>query len=175
MMLMRPRFAGLFATVLVPICACILQPADAGGDPCRGLAPRILSASRPDSTAVLVLFDEDAAEGLRPRLPQSFKVVPFRHPHRDARNRAGRVQLPVGPEFEMACLRVVPEAYAEAVVGIRNQSDAAYRPSPNARLALCCGVATHGVEARASFGYVVGRDAPYAGLEVRALTIDFGF
>jgi hypothetical protein len=46
-----------------------------------------MSTSRPDSTAVLVLFDEDVIEGLRSRLPQSFKVVPFRDPdvpHHDA-------------------------------------------------------------------------------------------
>jgi len=36
--------------------------------------------SHPDSTAVLVLFDEDLVQGLRSQLPQSFKVVPFRHP-----------------------------------------------------------------------------------------------
>ena len=84
---MRLRFAGLFAIVLVAICACALQPADGGEDPWRGLAKRIMSTSRPDSTAVLVLFDEDVVEGLRSRLPQSFKVVPFRHPdvpHHDA-------------------------------------------------------------------------------------------
>jgi hypothetical protein len=81
------RFAGQFAIVLVAMCACVLRPADGGEDPWRGLANRIMSTSRPDSTAVLVLFDEDVAEGLRSRLPQSFKVVPFGHPdvpHHDA-------------------------------------------------------------------------------------------
>jgi hypothetical protein len=77
---MRFRFAGLLAIVLVAICACVLRPADGGEQPWRGLAKRIMSTGRPDSTAVLVLFDEDVVESLRSRLPKSFKVVPFRHP-----------------------------------------------------------------------------------------------
>lgn len=84
---MRFRFAIPFAIVLVAICACGLRPAHGGEEPWRGLAKRIMSTSRPDSTAVLVLFDEDVIEALRSRLPQSFKVVPFRHPevpHHDA-------------------------------------------------------------------------------------------
>jgi hypothetical protein len=71
---------GLFAIVLVAACACGLQPADGAEEPWRGLAKRITSASRPDSAAVIVLFDEDVVEGLRSRLPQSFKVVSFRYP-----------------------------------------------------------------------------------------------
>jgi hypothetical protein len=71
---------GQFAIVLVAACACGLQSADGAEGPWRGLAKRIRSASRPDSAAVLVLFDEDVVEGLRSRLPQSFKVVPFRYP-----------------------------------------------------------------------------------------------
>jgi hypothetical protein len=46
-----------------------------------------MSTSHPESTAVLVLFDQDVVESLRSRLPKAFKVVPFRHPdvpHHDA-------------------------------------------------------------------------------------------
>jgi len=73
------RLARLGATVSIAICACAF-PADGGEDPWRGLAKRITSTSRADSTAVLTLFEEDVFEGLRSRLPQSFTVVPFRHP-----------------------------------------------------------------------------------------------
>ena len=47
--------------------------------PWRGLAERISAASVPDSTAVLVLFDDDVIEGLRSQLPRSFRIVPFRY------------------------------------------------------------------------------------------------
>ncbi len=39
-----------------------------------------MATGRADSSAVLVLFDEDLLEGLRARLPRTFTVVPFRHP-----------------------------------------------------------------------------------------------
>jgi len=84
---MRLRFGGLIAIVSVAICVCALEAADAGDDPSSRLAEKIMSTSHPDSTAVLVLFDEDLVQGLRSRLPQPFKVVPFRHPdvpHHDA-------------------------------------------------------------------------------------------
>src|SRR6266704_2735134 len=77
---MRLRFGGLIAIVSVAICVCALEAADAGDDPSSRLAEKIMSTSHPDSTAVLVLFDEDLVQGLRSRLPQPFKVVPFRHP-----------------------------------------------------------------------------------------------
>jgi len=80
-----------------------------------------------------------------------------------------------GPDAKWRVCGMVPEVYGEAVVALQNQSDAQYKPSPNGRLALCGGVASHGVGVRASLGYMVGRDALFAGLEVRALTFDFGF
>ena len=77
---MRLRIVATLAIVLVAICTCGLQPAGGGEEPWRGLAKRIMSTSRSDSTAVLVLFDDDLVQGLRSRLPQSFKIVLFRHP-----------------------------------------------------------------------------------------------
>jgi len=73
------RIARLSAAVSIAICACAF-PVDGGEDPWHGLAWRITSTSPAESTAVLVLFDEDVIEGLRSQLPQSFTVVPFRHP-----------------------------------------------------------------------------------------------
>lgn len=78
-MLIRFRLGRLCATALIAICACAVQ-ADAIEDPWRTLAKRITSKSGGDSTAVIVLFDEDVLEGLRSRLPRAFAVVPFRHP-----------------------------------------------------------------------------------------------
>lgn len=77
---MHSRFAGLFGVVLVAVCACVIRTADGGEEPLRGLAKKILATGHPDSTAVIVLFDEDVVAALRSRLPQSFKIVPFRHP-----------------------------------------------------------------------------------------------
>ncbi len=68
-----------------------------------------------------------------------------------------------------------PEIYTEAVLGFWNHADAQYKPRPNARLALCCGLAGHGVGTRTQLGYLVGRDAFFAGLEVRLGTFDRGF
>lgn len=70
---------------------------------------------------------------------------------------------------------MVPEVYAEAVVGFWNDPEAQYRHVPNTRLALCCGAANHGIGARAELGYLFGYDALYAGLQVRVLTFDIGF
>lgn len=95
-MLERSRWACLFAITSIAICAFAPQLTRAAEDPWRGLARRIVAASRPDSTAVLVLFDEDVVAGLRSRLPASFKVVPFRHPdvpHHDLFTPAQRGQM----------------------------------------------------------------------------------
>ena len=76
-----------FALILVPIAAfaifaCAPCLAAGRGQPWRGLAKRIGSTSHPDSTAVIVLLDEDVVDSLRSWLPKAFKVVPFRN--RDA-------------------------------------------------------------------------------------------
>jgi hypothetical protein len=72
---------------LVPLCTAIFiavsvfaLPADGGEDPWRVLVKRITITSRAESTAVLVLFDEDVIDALRSRLPRAFTIVPFRHP-----------------------------------------------------------------------------------------------
>ena len=80
-MLKGPRFARLLAITSIAISAFAPQLTRAAEDPWRGLARKIMAVSRPDSTAVLVLFDDDVVEGLRSRLPASFNVVPFRHPN----------------------------------------------------------------------------------------------
>ena len=72
------RVCALIASVA--ICACAFRSAAAREQPWPGLAKRIESASNPDSTAVLVLFDQDVLDSLRSRLPRSFAIVPFRHP-----------------------------------------------------------------------------------------------
>ena len=84
---MRLRFASLLTIVSVTACACIPDAADGGENPSSRLAKKIMSVSRPESTVVLVLFDEDLVQGLRSRLPRAFRVVPFRDPdvpHHDA-------------------------------------------------------------------------------------------
>lgn len=70
---------------LVPLCTAILitvsvfaVPANAGKDPWRALVKRITATSQADSTAVLVLFDDDVIQALRSRLPQTFTIIPFR-------------------------------------------------------------------------------------------------
>lgn len=46
----------------------------------RALAASIKATSTPESTAVIVLFDQDLVELVRAELPVAFRVVPFRHP-----------------------------------------------------------------------------------------------
>lgn len=46
-------------------------------DPWAGLARRIASASPPESTVVLALFDADVSDHLRARLARSIVVIPF--------------------------------------------------------------------------------------------------
>lgn len=72
---------------LVPLCAAVFIAAsvfafsaDGGEDPWRALIKQVTATSKADSTAVLVLFDEDVVEALRSRLPRAFTVVLFRHP-----------------------------------------------------------------------------------------------
>jgi hypothetical protein len=78
-MSLRDRIVSSLAILLVAVCASAARPAGVGEEPWRGLARKIMSKSRPDSTAVIVLFDDDAIDGMRSALPESFKVVPFRH------------------------------------------------------------------------------------------------
>lgn len=74
------RITPLLAVAILATCFVVCLPAAADAGPWRGLAKRIASVSHPDSTAVLVLFDADVAEGLRSELPRSFAVVPFKYP-----------------------------------------------------------------------------------------------
>ena len=104
-----PRIAGLLGIALVPICAFVSQAAVGGQDPLRGLAVRITSKSRPNSTAVLVLFDDDLIEGLRSRLPQTFKVVPFTGPD--------------GPSQDAFVPAQLGQMYSEASAKMENCSD----------------------------------------------------
>ena len=120
----RLRPADLFAIALVASCVYAPQRAAGAKDPLRGLAKRIMSTSTPDSTAVLVLFDEDLLDGLRSRLPQAFKVVPFRHadvPHHDAFSPAQRGQM---YRAASAATENYPEVW---VVGRRSGSEARMR------------------------------------------------
>lgn len=73
-----PRFTLWSGLVCIIGWVCSTDAPAAGGDPLRGLASRIVSTSRPDSTAVLV-FDDALVEELRARLPRSIAVVPFAH------------------------------------------------------------------------------------------------
>ena len=118
-MLLRTRIVGSLAMMLVAIYASGLRPHGGGEEPWRGLAKRIMSTSRPESTAVLVLFDEDAVEGLRSSLPKSFKVVPFRHP--DVPNHDAFVPAQLGQLYReaSAATRDYPEVW---VVGRRSGS-----------------------------------------------------
>jgi hypothetical protein len=70
---------------------------------------------------------------------------------------------------------MVPEVYAEAVVSLWSPPVARYEYHPNARLVLCCDIDYYGVGARAELGYMVGRSAVYAGIQVRAPTFGIGF
>ena len=74
------RSALFSAAISIATCACSPHASVAAADPLRTLAKRIVSTSRPDSTAVLVVFDNKLLEDLRARLPQSIAVVRFSHP-----------------------------------------------------------------------------------------------
>jgi len=83
--------------------------ADGGEDPWRVLVKRITATSQADSTAVLVLFDEDVIEALRSQLPRAFTIVPFRHP--DAPRHDAFVPAQLG------------QMYQEASASMQNCSD----------------------------------------------------
>ena len=74
-MRLRPEVWSVIVSIV--ICTCAPHESRAVADPLAGLAKRIMSTSRLDSTAVLVVFDSDLLEELRSRLPQSIAVVPF--------------------------------------------------------------------------------------------------
>lgn len=82
--------------------------------------------------------------------------------------------LMAGPEPRWRLYGMRGDLYAEVVVGFWNQSDARYKYHPNTRLALSSGIASHGLGARAELGYISGRDALYASLQLRLLTFDIG-
>lgn len=67
---------------------------------------------------------------------------------------------------------LLPEAYAEAVVGPWNQRDAHYKYEPNARLTLGCGIGGDCLGVRLEVGYVFGHDAFYTGVQLHGLTYD---
>lgn len=56
------------AAVSIMVCAWWPSTSAAGADPLRGLAKRIVSTSRPDSAAVLLVSDDRLLEKLRSRL-----------------------------------------------------------------------------------------------------------
>ncbi|NOT32655.1 MAG: hypothetical protein HOP12_00620 [Candidatus Eisenbacteria bacterium] len=80
---LRPRLvsmATLAMILLVAGYACFRVYADVTKEPWRAMVERIASESDPDSTAVIVPFDPDPFVYYNSRLPNPFKVVPFRHP-----------------------------------------------------------------------------------------------
>lgn len=77
----RSRLLGaLLAILSVFTWVWMLSCTDARKEPWRALVARIASTSDPDSTTVVVLFDDDLFKYVRSRLAKRFKVVPFRHP-----------------------------------------------------------------------------------------------
>jgi hypothetical protein len=103
------RFAGLLGIVLALLLSCVSQVAAGREDPLRVLTDRIVSASRPNRTAVLVLFDDDLIEGLRSRLPHEFKVVPFTGPD--------------GPRQDAFLPAQLGQMYSQASAATENCSD----------------------------------------------------
>ena len=80
-MLSRIRLsAGVLLITAIMTCAWPLEPAAGSDDPWHHLARLISSTDRPESTAVLVLFDQDVVDTLRRRLPQAIQVVAFSDP-----------------------------------------------------------------------------------------------
>ncbi len=75
-----PQARALAAFLLLSACVGMLSCSHARQEPWRVLAARIASTSIPDSTAVLVLFDQELFDFLRSRLPKAIEVIPFRHP-----------------------------------------------------------------------------------------------
>lgn len=70
---------------------------------------------------------------------------------------------------------LLPEAYAEVVVGPWNSRDAKYQYAPNVRAVLGCGLGGECLGLRAELGYLFGRDAYVAGLQLHGLTFDLPF
>ncbi|HEX7076865.1 MAG TPA: hypothetical protein VF363_00410 [Candidatus Eisenbacteria bacterium] len=105
---MRFRLVPPYAAVLIAI-SVFAFPGDGGEDPWRTLVKRITTTSQADSTAVLVLFDEDVVDALRSRLPRAFTVVHFMHPDAPRHDAFVRAQL--------------GRMYQEAAASMQNCSD----------------------------------------------------
>ncbi|MCC6349983.1 MAG: hypothetical protein IT347_10395 [Candidatus Eisenbacteria bacterium] len=112
------RLIGVAAVAAV-VCGSGARAA-ARPDPLRGLAARIEAGAHPESSAVIVVSDEDLGRALRALLPRSIAVVPF---WPAGVRRAG----PVEPALAGRLFRAASAATANAtdlwVVGYSRPSD----------------------------------------------------
>jgi hypothetical protein len=186
--------AALLVLVLCMVAGSVASAADVPGTPCK-FDKRPTRFIRVEGLAVGGLFETRDARGAisgrlasvtyvcdrarvgftyldgfgRPKsMSEGNSIVEMLYPIHVGFN------LMSGSEPRWRVCGMPAEVYAEAVVGFWNQADAHYKYHPNTRLALCTGVASHGVGVRAELGFMSGRDALYAGLQVRMLTFDLG-
>jgi hypothetical protein len=120
---MKPTRPAVVLAVICSLSACLglLSCVDERQEPWHGVATKIVSTSDPESTAVLVLFDQDLFEYFRSRLPAAFTVVPFQHPEVPQNDVFVRPQL--GRMYREAS--AATEGYPDLwVVGRRSSSPA---------------------------------------------------
>lgn len=119
----RVAFAALAST-----CVCVLSCSD-GRESWLAAVARIESASVPDSTAVLVLFDADLFDFVHSRLSKGFRVIPFPHP-----DVPGHEAPQLGQMYReaAAATRPFPDVW---VIGTQSESSARRREVAFARAA----------------------------------------
>src|SRR5262245_54624486 len=87
------RMTILVGILLIAAYASLLSCRHERREPSHVLAARIVSTSTAETTAVLVLFDDDLFRYLRSQLPTGFNVVALRYPDAPQNDSLTRLQL----------------------------------------------------------------------------------
>jgi len=121
--------------IAVALFACGSRANPGRETPWRALARRIEATSTPDSTAVVVLFDQDAIDSLTARLPRSFALVPLRMPVDAAPGAIARESLGKLYRDASAATTLYPDVWVvERRSGSPERTRAAWFPNAAARL-----------------------------------------
>jgi hypothetical protein len=121
----------LALVAIASTCACLVS-CNKGNQAWREAVARVEYVSDPDSTAVLVLFDNDLFDYFRSRLPRGFRVIPFRHPDVPRHDAFSAMQLGQMYREAAAATRRYPVVW---VVGIQD-SPVKKRAAAFARVAV---------------------------------------
>jgi len=113
------RARALLTVLAVMACACTLSCTDERAESLHAMAMRIESTSDPDSTAVLVVLDQDLLDQVRSRLPKKFVVVAYQFPDTPGHDTFSPAQFGQMYRAASAATERNPEVW---VVGMRPDS-----------------------------------------------------